>query len=193
MPMGLKNASQTLQRYIDTVLMGEADVIAYCDDILLFTQKDSHLKRLDELLKQLHRAGLVVNKDKSEFCCQSVKFLGHQLNSNGFTPSQDRIIGLQKYSVPKNQKQLRRFLGMINFIRKFIPNIAEYEAPLTSLTSKNVPFVWSTECQASFEKLIQLASETTQLNYPSPDDKYILTTDASNVPVWTDAIDGGTF
>lgn len=183
MPMGLKNASQTLQRYVDTVLAGDTNVIVYCDDILLFTSKADHIQALDTLLQKLHAAGLVVNRQKSQFFCDTVKFLGHTLSSNGYTPTQERVKALQTYAPPKNLRQLRRFLGMFNFLRKFIPSAASIEAPLTALTRKDTPYEWSEQCQNAFDRLVELASTVTQLHYPSPEDEYILTTDASSTAV----------
>ena len=85
--------------------------------------------------------------------------------------------------VPKSVKQVRRFLGLINFYRKFIPNAAHLQVPLNALTHKNVAFVWTEQCQRSFEALIKAASEASLLIYPDADDAYTLTTDASGTAV----------
>lgn len=183
MPMGLKNASQTLQRYVDTVLAGSINTIAYCDDILLFSDEHSHLKELSTLLHKLHHAGLVVNRQKSSFMQTHVTFLGHDLNPTGCRPSVLKIEALQSYAIPKNVKQVRRFLGMTNFYRKFIPNCAELHRPLTELTCKNVKFEWSENCQSSFTQLLLSLANATELTYLSPEDKYTLTTDASGTAV----------
>ena len=179
MPMGLKNASQTLQRYVDSILADLPNTIAYCDDILLFTTAENHAEALDKLLQTLHQAGLVVNRKKSEFLLESVKFLGHDLTRHGYKPSEDKIQGLRNYSQPQSVKQVRRFLGLINFYRKFIPNASELQTPLTALTHKNVEFVWTDSCQYAFNQLINEASNATLLQYPAEEDKYTLTTDAS--------------
>ena len=183
MPMGLKNATQTLQRYVDTVLTGRTDVIAYCDDILLFSSPENHLQSLDSLLNSLFQAGLVVNRKKSEFCLNETKFLGHFLNSDGYRPSTEKIDSIKSFPEPSNLKQLRRFLGMINFYRKFIPNVANLQLPLTKLLRKNVDFVWTEECSSSFNSLKDSLSNSMKLIYPMPGDKFVLTTDASSVAV----------
>ena len=183
MPMGLKNASQTLQRYIDTVLSDNDNTIAYCDDILLFSKRNDHLAALDGLLKKLHEAGLVVNRQKSLFLQDSVNFLGHHFTTNGVLPSPEKQQGLQAYTVPSSVKQVRRFLGMVNFYRKFMPNAAEIQAPLTALTQKDVKFAWTDNCQNAFDALIKLVSEATELVYPTEHDQYVLTTDASSIAV----------
>ena len=183
MPMGLKNASQTLQRYIDTILNDSVNTIAYCDDILLFTSEAEHAKELDKLLKTLHEAGLVVNKNKSEFYVKELDFLGHKLNATGYHVTDTKIKALQDFTPPKTLRQLRRFLGLINFYRKFIPHASEIQKPLTALTHKNATYTWSNECQRAFETLINSVLHASQLVYPSEEDEYTLTTDASGVAV----------
>ena len=183
MPMALKNASQTLQRYLDSVLCGSTNTIAYCDDILLFTKPEDHSAELDKLLTNLFNAGLVVNRQKSEFFCSTVKFLGHLLTQNGLIPSEDKIAGLKSFAIPKTIKQVRRFLGLINYYRKFIPHAAQLQQPLTRLMQKGVVFEWSAECQNSFQKLIEAVLNASILTYPSAEDEYVLTTDASGTAV----------
>ena len=183
MPMGLKNASQTLQRYIDTTLADSDNTIAYCDDILLFSPRETHLEELDNLLQRLHSAGLVVNRQKSVFMTENVDFLGHHLTSSGFSPPQAKLQGLINYSPPKTLKQLRRFLGVVNFYRKFIPHSSELQLPLTALTHKGTTFVWTEDCQRAFEQLIAEAAKATELTYLSINDRYILASDASGSAV----------
>ena len=110
-------------------------------------------------------------------------FLGHHLTSLGCRPSQAKVQGLKQYAAPKNLRQLRRFLGMINFHRKFIPRAAEIQQPLTALTCKNVAFVWTDACQHAFDTLIRLVEEAVELVYPSANDQYTLTTDASGTAI----------
>ena len=182
MPMGLKNASQQLQRYIDQILHNSSNTIAYCDDILLFSNKDKHLNLLDELLQKLFDSGLIVNRNKSIFMVNEVEFLGHTLSSTGYSPLPDKIEGIINYLEPKNLKQLRRFLGMVNFHRKFIPHLSELQSSLSALTKKNDKYNWSVESQTSFQAIKNALVKSSQLRYPSINDNYILTTDASNYP-----------
>lgn len=183
MPMGLKNASQTLQRYVDTTLSGGSNTIAYCDDILLFTSPQDHADSLDLLLQKLHNAGLVVNRSKSVFNVTEIQFLGHILSAEGIRPSEERLMGIRNFKVPQNVRQVRRFLGMINFYRKFIPRASLIQSPLTALTRKEATFNWTSECQVAFDRLRQLTMEASQIVYPALNDKYVLTTDASGTAV----------
>ena len=183
MPMGLKNASQTLQRYMDSVLADSNNTIVYCDDILLFTPVESHLQELDLLLRKLHSAGLVVNRAKSQFMCCEINFLGHNIRQDGILPSNVKIQAIIDYAVPTKLRQLRRFIGMANFLRKFIPNLSHMANPLFHLTKKDVKYVWNDECQQAFDDIKAAIQNATLLRFPTCDDAYILTTDASNVAV----------
>ena len=179
MPMGLKNATQTLQRYVDSVLAGISGVIVYCDDILLFSDSSSHLELIDQVLHLLHTSGLVANKQKSEFYKDTVEFLGHTLTSGKILPSRKHLQAILDFEVPKTVRQLRRFLGMINFYRKFMPGLSSVTQPLTALTSSKVTFQWTETAQQSFDRLLSMLQHTTDLCYLAPDDVYTLTTDAS--------------
>ena len=183
MPMGLKNATQTLQRYVDAVLRDVPGVIVYCDDILLFSNKVDHICILDTVLQKLRQAGLVINKNKSKFFQESVEFLGHHLSATAISPLQNRIQAIQEFATPKTARHVRRFIGTVNFFRKFVPNVSAVLQPLTALTSKSKPFVWSTEAQASFDAAKRSLAHATSLTYLSPRDTYTLTTDASSVAV----------
>ena len=184
MPMGLKNASQCLQRYIDKVLsIFHDNVIVYCDDILLFSSKETHHIVLDQLLKTLFDGGLVVNKAKSEFFVDRIQFLGHVLTSEGYCPSEAKIMGISEFAVPKNIKQVRRFNGLANFYRKFVPHLSEIQIPLTKLTKKGVDFNWTEECQTAFDEIKSSILHASQLRYPDINDEFVLTTDASGTAI----------
>ena len=180
MPMGLKNASQQLQRYIDSILADSINSVAYCDDILLFTSADSHIDELDKLLQKLHNAGLVVNRAKSVFMVENIDFLGHHLSSKGIQPSCDKIQAIIDYKPPTNIKSLRRFMGMVNYHRKFIHNISSLMQPLIELTKKDKEYIWDDVCQSSFDSLKTGLQNASLLRYPAIDDIYTLSTDASN-------------
>ena len=110
-------------------------------------------------------------------------FLDIFLNSDGYRPSTDKIDSIKSFPKPSNLKQLRRFLVMINFYRKFIPNVANLQLPLRKLLRVNVDFVWTEECSSSFNSLKDSLSNFMKLIYPMPGDKFVLTKDASSVAV----------
>ncbi len=137
MPFGLRNASQTFQRFIDCVLRGLDFCCAYVDDILIASKnEEEHLRHLEEVFRRLDDNGLVVNADKCSFGRAEVSFLGHMVNDQGVRPLQAKVKAVTEYPNPRTRRQLRRFLGMINFYRRLIPNCAEVAASLTPPNQK---------------------------------------------------------
>ena len=168
---------------MDEVLAGRDNVIAYCDDILLFTKPEEHVKELDNLLSTLHNAGLVINRMKSQFMQTHMNFLGHKLSGEGIQPTSEKVEAIRTFPQPKTVRQVIRFLGMLNFYRRFLPNTSELQKPLVNLTCKKVEFFWSSECQSAFDELRNILVNVTMLVYPSSNDTFTLTTDASNLGV----------
>ncbi|GFQ64763.1 hypothetical protein TNCT_530031 [Trichonephila clavata] len=127
MSFGLRNAGQTFQRFIDGVLHGLDFCFAYIDDILVFSaNSDENEQHLSILFQRLSDHGLLVNVSKSFLVKISVTFLGYQVSSEGTRPLPDRIADLQNFSVPKTACDFRRFLGMVNFYRRFLPSAVKY-------------------------------------------------------------------
>ena len=116
MPFGLMNAPSTFQRLIDTLFGPEMqpNVFGYLDDIIIATESfEDHLYWMEVVLKELVGAGLEVNREKCEFCCSQVSYLGLLLDREGLRPDSEKVAPVADYPVPKNVKQLRRFLGML--------------------------------------------------------------------------------
>ena len=123
-------------------------------DVIIVTETfEEHFKWLRHVLKRIADAGLTINREKSEFCRSEVKYLGMLVNREGFRPDPDKIAPIMDYPAPKNLKQLRRFLGMASWYRKFLENFATIAEPLTSLTKKGVKYEWSDAHQYAFEQI----------------------------------------
>ena len=126
MPFGLKNAAQRFQRLMDRILDGLPWCFVYLDDVLLASKSMAeHRIHLTELFSILEKNGLVVNKDKCELGVTSLDFLGHRVTSEGVAPMPDRVADLQKYPTPTDKPSLQRFLGIVNYYHRFMPNIAQ--------------------------------------------------------------------
>ena len=126
-------------RALQTVLGEETCgyVINYLDDFLIFSRDfDQHMDHLDTVLNKLTSAGFTINVRKCSFCMPEIKFLGHVVSRKKLMPDPQRIEAILNYLAPRNQKQLRRFLGVCSFHQRFIVNYASYVAPLLVLLQK---------------------------------------------------------
>ena len=120
MPFGLKNAPATFQRMMQTALKDIADVTVYLDDILIFSATwEEHLRTIKKVLIALRKAGLKLQPTKCEFVKQNVEYLGHIIDANGIHPDPKKVSAILRYPSPTNDKQLRAFLGFINYYRRF--------------------------------------------------------------------------
>lgn len=190
MSFGLRNAAQSFQRFINEVLTGLDFIFVYLDDILISSKDEQqHLKHLEILFKRLSQYGINIKPSKCIFGVEKLTFLGHEISSQGILPSTERVKVITEYPLPKTLKQLQRFLGMINFYHRFIPNLANTLAPLhefvTKLqTQKNKTISsWNKICEESFENARKLLAETTMLFHPSENGTRAITTDASGTAV----------
>lgn len=182
MPFGLKNAAQTFQRFIDTVLRGLDFVFVYIDDILIASNSESeHQQQIETVFKRLVDFGLIINQDKCVFGQKEVNYLGHRINANGCAPLAEKVAAVKEFPSPNSRRQIRRFLGMINFYRRFIPNCAALAAPLNNLTGSEGNEVNLTAKKLeAFESLKTALSNATVLAHPDPSAPLSIMVDASN-------------
>lgn len=186
MTFGLRNAAQTFQRFIDEVLSGLDFCYGYLDDIIVFSsdrkQHEEHLRHLFERLKQY---GVLINTSKCVFGQEVVKFLGYEVSAAGSRPLDEKVQAVNEFPVPKTVKELRRFLGMQNFYRRFVPNAAKLQAPLNSLLQGpkikgSHPVTFTPELLKAFEDCKTSLSEATLLAHPDYSAELAIVTDASD-------------
>jgi hypothetical protein len=125
-------------------------------------------------------AGFQVNPSKCCWFASKVHYLGFEISREGIQPQKDKIQGILNMSEPRNQKDVRRFVGLVNFYRDLYPKRAEILAPLTSLCGKNIKFKWEKEHEEAFLKMKQTMTNETMLTYPNFDEHFVIHTDASN-------------
>lgn len=184
MPFGLKNAPSTFQRVMDNILRGiqNETCLVYLDDIVIFsTSLQEHLERLRSVFDRLRKANFKVQLDKSEFLRKEVSYLGHIITPNGVKPNPDKIDAIKKFPVPKTQKEIKSFLGLIGYYRKFIKDFAKITKPLTKCLKKNSSIKHDDDFMSAFNTCKNLLINAPILQYPDFSKKFILTTDASNV------------
>jgi Reverse transcriptase (RNA-dependent DNA polymerase) len=145
MPFGLKNAAQTFQRLMDKILRGLPYVFVYLDDILIAsTSLQEHMSHLWYVSEILQQNGLIINPAKCVFAQASLEFLGHQVWSEGLALLDRHVAAVQEHPAPTDVKQLQRFIGFLNFYRRFLPGIAGILQPLTDmLRGSSKEFQWT--------------------------------------------------
>ena len=186
MPFGLTNALAVFQRLMSQVLNGlnpESDpdfVEVYIDDVLIFSRSlEEHLQHLRRVLERLRSANLKLKPSKCHFIRQEVEYLGHIITPDGLKPNPGRVEAVQQFPVPESVTQVRQFLGLTSYYRRFIDGFAKIASPLHSLTKKNAQFIWNSECQTAFDSLKQKLIDSPILVYPNFDQSFMLETDAS--------------
>lgn len=182
LPFGLTNSPATWQRIVDQILGAELEphVFVYLDDIIVISSDfQSHLEILAQVFDRLLAAGLVVSKDKCQFCRPQLKYLGYVVDKHGLRPDPGKIEAMLNITAPRNVSEIRRFIGTVAWYKRFIPNFASILAPLTNLTRKNVKWFWSPDCEKAFKSIKQLLVTAPILTCPDFSRTFTLQTDAS--------------
>jgi len=166
LPFGLKTAGASFTRAMNRTLHDESldFVIVYLDDILIASNSlNEHLKHIDTVLNKLKKAGFKLNKDKCEFVKKEVKFLGHTFDEITASINDETRCAIKSFPRPKNIKALQAFLGLANWDRRFIKNLARLTKPLERLLKKNVKFEWKEEEHEAFNAIKQAFEEAPTL------------------------------
>ena len=183
MPFGLKNAPATFQRFLNHVTHQLENVSVYIDDLIIFSNTvEEHFQHLFHLFERLSRFGLVINQEKSEFFVTQAKYLGVVFSSRGYHPDME-IIGprLDQMPKPHDRKSMQKFLGLVNYVRQHIPNLAHLARPLYELVKKHVRFSWSNIHEAAYHKLITRCKQGIPLSPLFHDLPLDLHVDASSI------------
>ena len=183
MSFGLCNAPATFERMMDQVLAGLSwkTCLLYLDDIIVYSRTfQEHTERLKEVLERIQQAGLKIKASK---CCLyqgEVAFLGHIVSGEGIQADPAKTRAVQNWEQPNNITDVRSFLGLCSYYRRFVKDFSKIAAPLTRLNEKAVPFQWKAEQQEAFQELKDRLSSPPILGYPQNQGEYILDTDASD-------------
>ena len=186
MPMGLKNSPSTFQKVMNNVLTGLTGLscLVYLDDVVVMGENlQKHNENLRKTLTRLRENGLKIQTDKCNFLRKECIFLGHKISEDGIFPDERKLEAVKNYPTPKTQKDIKSFLGLMGYYRKFIKDFAKIASPLNRLLKKDELFVWTQEQENSFRKLIKCLLSADILIYPDFEKEFILTTDASNVGI----------
>ncbi len=187
MPFGLSGAPATFQRLMDDVLRGtELFAAVYLDDIVIHsTSWKDHLQHLTEVFSRLEEAQLTVKLRKCTFATRDCTYLGYQRGRGGVRPEDNKVHAVAKMSRPQTKKEVRTFLGMTGYYRRFIQNYASIAEPLTDLTKKSQleKVHWDERAELAFQRLKKMLVSAPLMKNPDFNRVFILQTDASGVGV----------
>lgn len=185
LPQGLKTSVGSFSRAMDTILGPDVRefCVNYLDDLAIITTGplEVHLEHIERVLQKLYQAGLTCNLQKCEFICKEVKMLGFIISTEGIRTDPDKIKSIREFPVPRKVKQVRAFLGLCNFYRRFIPRYNESIQPLCELLKKGKRWHWGVEEQKAFEGLKDRFIETIMLHHPNFAKPYYIQTDCSGI------------
>ena len=184
MPFGLKNAPSTFQRLVNDVLKEfiNKTCVVYMDDILIFsTSFQEHIVSIKRIFEAIRKYNLKIQINKCSFAENSTKFLGHVVESGNIRPDPTKVEAIQNYPLPCNQRDIRSFLGLTGYYRKFIKDYSKVAYPIIRYLRKNVNINQNdADFIASFNKLKTLITSDPILVNPDFNNTFTLTTDASN-------------
>ena len=138
-----------------------------------------HLKYIEIVFQCLLKTRLKLKEIKCNFLMGHIQYLGHLISETGIEPLPEMFNSLQDMPPPRNPKEVKQFLGLAGYYRKFVPRLADIVQPLTALTKKDVPNEWMHKCQDSFDLLKKYLIESPICKYPDPEKPYTLFTEAS--------------
>ena len=180
LPMGLTNAPATFMHLMNQIFRAYLDkfVIVFLDDVLIYSRTlAEHRKHVRQVLDVLRQHQLYCKESKCEFFRDHVEFLGHRVDRDGMHMMEDKVRAIRDWPTPTAVEDIRSFLGMVGYYRKFIQGFSSIAAPLTGLLKKGVRFLWTAELETSFRTLIHTITTAPTLILPDPTKPYVITAD----------------
>lgn len=182
--MGLKDAPRIFQKAMNIIfrdLLGKG-VAVYMDDIAIAAKtRQEHDRLLLIVFERLNKNGFKMRVDKCQFFAREIHYLGFIISKDGMRPNLGKVESIKKYPVPKDQAEVQRFLGMMNYYRRFLKDFSHIAKPLTKLTPLLAEFIWDEECEKAFERLKRELINHVTLKIPDFSLPFYITTDASSI------------
>ena len=182
LPMGLCNSPDIFQEKMSELMADLEFVRTYIDDLLCLTKGtfDDHLEKLERVLIRVQQAGLKVNAKKSFFAKAELEYLGYWITRSGIKPLPEKVQAILKIETPRNRKELRSFIGIVNYYRDMWIKRSHVLAPLAGLTSTKSKWSWGPKQEAAFAMAKRIIAEEVMLAYPDFNKPFVIHTDASH-------------
>ena len=182
MPFGLTNAPATFQRMMGKMLKGIKGCLVFLDDIIIFADTwEEHQRILEEVFRRIRAAELKIKREKCQFAQESVKFLGHIVSARGTEPDPSKVEAVRDFATPSCLSDVRGFVGMASYYRRFIKNFSDVAAPLHELTKGGQrEFCWTPLADSTFRDLKSRLCSAPILSLPDFSAPFIIYTDASD-------------
>ncbi|KAK7090906.1 hypothetical protein V1264_010645 [Littorina saxatilis] len=164
-----------------TEILGDIEgVICYYDDIMLHSStNEEHDKLLKRVFQRLKEVGLELNEDKCEYK-KALTFLGHVISENGVRPDESKVEAIVKMKEPENVEELRRYLGMVNYLGRYVPHLSTVLQPLNSLLVKETAWLWGHAQASAFTRVKELLTSAPTLAFFDPTKPTVVSADASS-------------
>ncbi|KAL7070485.1 hypothetical protein ACQ4LE_010395 [Meloidogyne hapla] len=184
LPFGVKSAPGIFQRFMDKLISGIPGVFAYLDDVIIVSRNiEEHKVRLFEIFDRIEKWGLKIQLEKCNFFKEKLKFLGHIVSKSGIEPDPEKKKKISDLARPKDVKELKSFMGTINYYGRFVSEMHKLRGPLDKLLKKEVKWEWSKEQEDAFQSVKKVLSSNLLLTHFDPELEIIVTADASNYGV----------
>lgn len=199
LPFGISPAPEEFQRRLECALEGLAGVKPIFDDILVFgvgeTQAEAlsdHDAKLSALFERCRTKGIKLNKDKLKLRCKEVKFMGHVICQDGLKPDPNKVQGIAEMPTPSSKQDVKRLLGMVNYLQKFASNLSDITAPMRDLLKDGIQFQWDEQVQGrSFKQVKEILSAAPVLKFFDPKEEVEIQCDASDRGLGACLMQGG--
>ena len=182
LPMGLNISPDWFQEKMSQLFADIPFMKVYLDDLLIFSNGnyEDHLEKVEKALQRLQEKNLAVNALKSHWAVKQVDYLGFKLTTEGILPQPRKVEAIKRISTPKSKKELRRFIGLVNYYRYMWKRRSHLLAPLAELSGAKTPFRWTPECARAFKEIKQAVNKEVMLSFPDYSRRFELYTDASD-------------
>ena len=181
LPIGISSAPDVFQSIMSEMFEDIEGVEVVVDNLLIWGEtEEQHDSRLEKVLQRAEQRNLKLNKDKSQIKCKEISYVGHIIGKDGLKPDPKKVEAIVNMDAPRNKEELQRFLGMITYLAKFIPNYSQVAAPLRVLLEKGTEWHWSHQQETSFQELKKLITRSPVLKFYDPQKPTMISVDASS-------------